>query len=92
MYGNHYQDFESQYHALRSRPNTFEFEEERLATAFAQLPDIRQQVLKYTFIDEMNTTEISELLGCRPEYVRIIRHRAIKRLRQLLLEGEHGNE
>lgn len=86
------EDFDTQYTALRIPQDSFEFEEERLARVFSQLPGLKQQVLKYYFIDDMETSEIASLLGIKESHARLIKYRAIDKLRKLILEGDLGDE
>ena len=69
----------------------FEFEEERLAQAFATLPLMRRTVLKLLFVDELSPQEIAAKLHCSVGHVYNQRSLALKRLR-LLLNGGDDNE
>ena len=69
----------------------FEFEEERLAQAFATLPLMRRTILKLLFVDELSPQEIAAKLHCSVGHVYNQRSLALKRLR-LLLEGSDDNE
>ena len=65
----------------------FDFAEERLANAFAELPLMRQQILKMLFIDEMKAGEIAKKLNCSPKYVSNQRLKGLKHLRERMTEG-----
>ena len=71
-----------------SSPKTaFDFEEERLANAFAKLPLKRQQILTMLFVEEKKPEEIAHLLNCSPQHVYDQRYQALKKLRLDLTEG-----
>lgn len=65
----------------------FDFEEERLANAFRQLPLMRQRILIMLFVEELTPKEIARRVNCSVNHVYNKRSLAIKRLRQLLEEG-----
>lgn len=65
----------------------FDFEEERLANAFNQLPLMRQRILIMLFAEELTPKEIARRMNCSVNHVYNQRSLAIKRLRQLLTEG-----
>ncbi|MFR9200095.1 MAG: RNA polymerase sigma factor [Candidatus Gastranaerophilaceae bacterium] len=65
----------------------FDFEEERLANAFSQLPLMRQKILIMLFAEELAPKEIARRMNCSVNHVYNQRSLAIKRLRQLLEEG-----
>lgn len=67
----------------------FDFEEERLADAFAKLPIKRQQILTMLFVEEKKPEEIAKELNCSPQHVYDQRYQALKRLRiDLAKEGD----
>lgn len=49
--------------------SAFDFEEERLANAFANLPMKRQQILTMLFVEERKPEEIARLLNCSAQHV-----------------------
>jgi RNA polymerase sigma-70 factor, ECF subfamily len=57
---------------------------EVLAQAIAQLPPDHQQVLVLRFINGLNHTETSRVLGRSEEAVRVLQHRALNELRAIL--------
>ena len=65
----------------------FDFEEERLAEAFYQLPLMKQKIPTMLFVDDIKPEEISKKLNCSSQYVYNQRYEALKNLRQLLNEG-----
>lgn len=61
--------------------SAFDFEEERLAEAFAKLPIKRQKILTMLFVEERKPEEIARLLNCSPQHVYDQRYQALKKLR-----------
>ena len=59
----------------------FDFEEERLANAFAKLPIKRQQILAKLFVEEKKPEEIAKELNCSAQHVYDQRYQALKKLR-----------
>lgn len=74
----------------RSRTD-FEFEETRLAQAFAELPLMRREVLRLLFVEMRDPAEISEILHCSVNYVHLQKSRALKRLRKQLSKPGVGD-
>lgn len=77
--------------AMTVSMDDFDFAEERLANAFAELPLMRQQILKMLFIDEMKAGEIAKRLHCSPKYVSNQRLKGLKHLRERMTEGGDEN-
>lgn len=77
-------------HAERSQTD-FDFEEEKLAKAFYELPLMRREVLRLIFVEEKSNKEIAVQLHCSEEYVRLQKFRALKKLRQQLEDGGDGS-
>lgn len=73
------------------RKDAFDFEEERLAEAFCQLPLMRQRILVLLFVAELSPAEIAHKLNCSVQHVYNQRSLALKKLRQIL-EKEGGEE
>ena len=67
--------------------NAFDFEEERLAEAFRELPLVRQHILTMLFVEEMKSDEIAQLLHCTTQHVYNQRSLALKKLRAVLGKG-----
>lgn len=70
--------------------SAFDFEEERLAEAFANLPLKRQKILTMLFVEERKPEEIARLLNCSPQHVYDQRYQALKKLRQALEKDGDG--
>ena len=62
----------------------FEFEEEKLANAFAHLSLMRREILTLLFVQEMKPSDIADRLHCSVQYVYNQKSLALKKLRQLL--------
>lgn len=71
----------------RASRSAFDFEEERLAEAFANLPIKRQQILTMLFVEERKPEEIARILNCSPQHVYDQRYQALKKLRKALTKG-----
>jgi RNA polymerase sigma factor (sigma-70 family) len=65
----------------------FTFAEDRLTAAFSKLNLLRRQILKLIFVDELSAQEVAERLNCSVDYVYLQKHRALKALRDQLMEG-----
>ena len=76
---------------LLLQEDDFNFEEERLAKAYAELPLLRKQILKLLFVDEMKVREIAKLLNCSAQYVSNQKQKGIKHLRKRMTEGGEDN-
>lgn len=70
----------------------FEFREERLARAYAELPLMRQQILKFLFVDELKPKEIARLLNCSAAYVSDQRYKSLSELRKKMQNGGESDE
>ena len=68
----------------------FDFEEERLADAFAKLPIKRQQILTMLFVEEKKPQEIARELNCPARHVYDQRYQGLKRLRMDLTKERGG--
>ncbi|MCI9224159.1 MAG: sigma-70 family RNA polymerase sigma factor [Acutalibacter sp.] len=69
-------------------PDSFDFEEEQLSAAFANLPAMKKQILTMLFVLEMEPEKIASELGCTVQNVYNQRSLALKRLRKALEGGE----
>lgn len=67
---------------------SFDFEEESLARAFAQLPAVKKRIIAMLFLLDMTPQEIAGELGCTVQYVYKQKSLAIKRLREVLEGGD----
>lgn len=65
--------------APRERPDL-----ERLAEALAALPERERAVVVMSFQDDRSAQEIGAAFGLQPGHVRVLRHRAITRLGELM--------
>lgn len=70
-----------------SAQQAFDFEEERLAKAFAELPLMRQRILTMLFVEEKKPEEIAAQLNCSIQHVYNQRSLALKKLRTMLAKG-----
>lgn len=70
-----------------SAQDAFDFEEEKLARAFAELPLMRQRILTMLFVEEKKPEEIAAKLNCSIQHVYNQRSLALKKLRTMLAEG-----
>ena len=68
----------------------FDFEEERLADAFAKLPLKQQQILTMLFVEEKKPQEIARELNCPARHVYDQRYQGLKRLRMDLTKERGG--
>lgn len=80
------------FEAVERAGDDFEFEEVRLANAFAELPLMRREVLRLLFVEMKEPSEISTILHCSTQYVNLQKFRALKRLRELLEEGGEADD
>lgn len=67
-------------------PDSFDFEEQRLADAFRELPLMRRRILEMLFVEELTPSEIAAKLHCSVQHVYNQRSLAIKRLRERLIK------
>lgn len=69
---------------------SFMFEEQKLARAFAELPIKRQRILEMLFVDEKKPSEIAKALNCTEAYVYNQKHRALEKLRSVMEKDGAG--
>ena len=67
-------------------PDSFDFEEQRLADAFRELPLMRRRILEMLFVEDLTPSEIAAKLHCSVQHVYNQRSLAIKRLRERLIK------
>ena len=60
------------------------FNQQQLRNVILQLPDAQQQVILMSFIEGFTYSEIASALGKREGTVRVILHRALKKMRQII--------
>ena len=70
-----------------SETNSFEFEEEKLAKVFYELPLMKHKILIMLFVEEKTPNAIAKKLNCSVQHVYNQRSLAIKTLRILLMKG-----
>ena len=68
-----------------------DFEQTRLRKTILQLQDEHQQVITMRFIDELSYEEIASALNKSEGAIRVIQHRALKKMREIL-EGEKDRD
>ena len=77
----------------RSAPdNEFDFEERRLSDAFSKLNLMRRKILTLIFVEGLPAQEVAERLNCSVDYVYLQKHRALKTLRDQLMDGGEQSE
>jgi len=76
---------------LMSDPDELSFEDAQVSAAFSNLNTIRQQILTLVFVEGLSALETAERLGCSVDYVYLHKHRALKKLRDQLMEGGDGH-
>lgn len=76
---------------VKDRKASFDFEEERLAKAFSNLPPMKKQVLTMLFVLEKQPDEIAKELGCTVQNIYNQRSLALARLRTALKGGEESD-
>jgi RNA polymerase sigma-70 factor (ECF subfamily) len=65
------------------------FDQQRIKKAILQLPGEQQQVITMSFIDGFTYAEIASSLGKSEGAIRVIQHRALKKMRCIIEEGEY---
>ena len=60
---------------------------EAVRQAMIDLPAIQRQVLNLRFFDDMSYNEVAEVIGKPEGTIRVIQHRALQAMRELLLKG-----
>lgn len=66
---------------------SFDFAEECLSDAFAQLPAVKKKIIAMLFLMDMRPEEVAEELDCTMQYVYKQKSLAIKTLRKALKGG-----
>ena len=69
--------------------NEFVFEEERLASAFQQLPERRKKLLEYLFIEDLAPKDVAGRLGGAVDYVYHLKRYTLRTLRKALQEDQN---
>jgi RNA polymerase sigma factor (sigma-70 family) len=65
----------------------FDFAEEEHSRAFADLSPLRREILKLIFAEGLTAQEAADKLGCSVDNVYLHKHRALKKMRDRLLDG-----
>lgn len=65
----------------------FYFAEDRISAALSALPAKQRQILELSYIDELSTREVANILGYREKTVRNQKCLALKKLRDALSGG-----
>jgi len=63
-----------------------------LAKAISQLDPDSQQVLIFRFIDQFSHDDTAEIMGRTPGHIRVLQHRALKKLLSILMKERQKNE
>ncbi len=63
-----------------------EYDLQKIKQALNRLPEIYKDIIIMKFIDELDNSEIAQVLGKSEGNIRVLAHRALKKLRQLLGE------
>jgi len=72
---------------LPSSNTDFDFAEDKLSKAFSRLNLLRRRILTLTFVEGLSAQETADRLGCSVDYIYLHKHRALKALRDYLMEG-----
>ena len=70
----------------------FDFAEERIANALAELPLARREVLRLLFVERLSPKEIAKLLNCSEGFVSVQKLRALDKLRAVLEKGDRDDD
>jgi RNA polymerase sigma factor (sigma-70 family) len=65
----------------------FDFAEDKLSKAFSGLNLTRRRVLTLIFVEGLSAQETADKLGCSVDYIYLQKHRALKTLRDQLMDG-----
>ena len=89
-----YLDFEiaaSDAHSSPVRVAEMEFDQQLVRRAILSLPPDQQQVILMSFIEGFSYAEIAPTLGKSEGAIRVIQHRALKKMRHILEEEKGSN-
>jgi RNA polymerase sigma-70 factor (ECF subfamily) len=59
----------------------------KLGLAFAQLGPRLREVILHRFVDGLSHDETAQVMGLRKGHVRVLQHRALNKMRDLLTKG-----
>ena len=65
------------------------FDQQRIRKAIVQLPGEQQRVIVMSFIEGFTCAEIASSMGKSEGAIRVIQHRALKKMRCIIEEGEY---
>lgn len=63
-------------------------EQKQLAKAIQQLPPDYQHIIILRFINQLSHQECAEIMRMKPGHTRVLQHRALRELREILRENE----
>lgn len=72
---------------LPTNKDEFDLEEDKLSLVFSKLNLLRRRILTLMFVDGLSPQETADKLHCSVDYVYLQKHRALKALRDQLMEG-----
>jgi RNA polymerase sigma factor (sigma-70 family) len=77
-----------------STADEFDFTEDKLSAAFARLNETRRKILTLIFVEGLAAQEVADALACSVDYVYKQKHRALKMLRDQIIDerGLHHGE
>ena len=84
LHANEEPAYEDSYLSLS---DDFGFEEDKLSKAFCRLNLLRRRILTLIFAEGLSAQETADRLNCSVDYVYLQKHRALKALRNQLMEG-----
>ena len=70
-------------------PDEFELAESRLSQTISELPLLRRQIISMLFMEQLSAPEIAERLGCSVSYVYNEKHRALRKIRNMMEDDDH---
>ncbi len=64
------------------------FISQKLADSVRRLPDIYQEVIILRFINQVSHAEAAEIMNITESHVRVLQYRALKQMREMILEED----
>jgi len=74
-----------------SQKDAFVFEDDVLTNAFNGLSSLRKEILICVFSEGLSAQETADRLGCPVEHIYLHKHRALRKLRDQIMEGGDQN-
>ncbi|MBX4191517.1 MAG: RNA polymerase sigma factor [Candidatus Doudnabacteria bacterium] len=65
------------------------FDQKRILAVMKELPQEQQEVIKYKFFEDLSNEEIAYVMNKSEGAIRVIQHRAISKLKELVNKHEH---